>query len=164
MSSAGSGQATISWDQQQLQGSKCELVLYDIDDNVLIDMMSVNSYSFNDSERNFRIYYNIEGERLPNQVQLGAAYPNPSSSGVTIPVAFLTTDRESLVKLQIFDSRGAVVAELNQTNSGRGVHEITWDGQNAAGRRVQPGLYFFRIEASLHSQQSSTFSGKFFMN
>ena len=45
------------------------------------------------------------------------------------------------IGLAVFDVRGRVVREL--TGDG-GSHAIPWDGRNAAGRTVPPGVYFIR--------------------
>jgi hypothetical protein len=32
-----------------------------------------------------------------------------------------------------------------------GRHQASWDGKDAAGRKIQPGTYFLRLEAKPHT-------------
>lgn len=50
-------------------------------------------------------------------------------------------------KLQILDSRGTVVRELDG-NEAAGDHELIWDGKDAAGKDLPPGMYTLKITAS----------------
>jgi len=49
-------------------------------------------------------------------------------------------------RLAIYDVRGRVVRTLARGVSGAGLHEVTWDAADEAGRRVSPGLYFATLE------------------
>jgi flagellar hook assembly protein FlgD len=47
--------------------------------------------------------------------------------------------------LSIFDSSGRLVRALEQGASGTGRHAVSWDGRNALGENVSPGIYFVRL-------------------
>jgi hypothetical protein len=49
-------------------------------------------------------------------------------------------------RLAIYDVRGRSVRTLARGVSGAGLHEVTWDAADEAGRRVAPGLYFATLE------------------
>jgi flagellar hook assembly protein FlgD len=51
------------------------------------------------------------------------------------------------VTLRIFDVAGRVVRTFVQPAALSGVHEVTWDRTNEAGRAVAGGLYFYQIAA-----------------
>jgi len=51
------------------------------------------------------------------------------------------------ISVQIFDERGALVAELDGPTSA-GAHEILWDGRTIDGSIAPPGAYRLQIEAA----------------
>lgn len=73
---------------------------------------------------------------------LEVGYPNPSSTQapVTIPVTVPQSGAGSAV-LDILDSGGHRVRRLDLAGLGAGSQTIIWDGNNAAGRTVAPGVY-----------------------
>lgn len=50
------------------------------------------------------------------------------------------------ISLRIFDSTGRLVRTLAAGPQGTGYHELVWDGRDAAGKSVQAGTYFGRIQ------------------
>lgn len=50
-------------------------------------------------------------------------------------------------RLELFDSRGARVRRWDGDSPGA-LHELRWDGRDAAGRNAAPGVYFARLTAS----------------
>lgn len=71
--------------------------------------------------------------------------PNPVQHGASIGVAL---HRRAHVRLAIYDVCGRVVRELLDAPRGAGEHTVTWDGCDARGRRVVPGVYFARLAMS----------------
>lgn len=71
---------------------------------------------------------------------LGRAVPNPAFAGGT-SVAF-TLPRAGQVTLAVYDLRGRRVAGLIAGPHEAGAHRASWNGLDAGGRRVAPGLYF----------------------
>lgn len=55
------------------------------------------------------------------------------------------------VVLGIYDLRGRIVRTLVHGRSGRGTHDVVWDGRNDAGHEVSGGVYFARIRAGSES-------------
>jgi flagellar hook assembly protein FlgD len=70
------------------------------------------------------------------------ARPNPST-GVT-NVAFSLASAGD-VTVDVVDVRGARVRSLTRIGLEVGTHTITWDGRDAAGRRVPAGVYFLAL-------------------
>ena len=52
------------------------------------------------------------------------------------------------VTLKIFNTRGALVRTLVDSERSPGTHTLFWDGTDSAGCRVPSGVYFYRINAS----------------
>jgi cytochrome c peroxidase len=71
--------------------------------------------------------------------------PNPFRAATTIRFVL---DREGPVNLGVFDLSGRRVASLLTNVQGAGEHRVIWDGRDAAGREVVPGVYFYRLETS----------------
>jgi flagellar hook assembly protein FlgD len=51
------------------------------------------------------------------------------------------------VTLTVYDVSGRLVTTLVDETRGPGVHEVSWDGRDAARRQVSSGVYFYRIDA-----------------
>lgn len=75
---------------------------------------------------------------------LAAARPNPSSGDIVIAYSIA---RDSHVDLRIFDVAGRQVRSLVNDAQIAGEREVVWDGHDSAGRRVAPGVYFYRLRA-----------------
>ncbi len=50
------------------------------------------------------------------------------------------------VTLTVIDRRGGVVKQVSAPASGSGTVNLTWDGKNASGAPVAPGIYAVRVE------------------
>ena len=93
----------------------------------------------------------IEGISLPSAVRgpeagrgavLEHNYPNPFRDGTTI---WFTLGEAERVKLEVFDLRGRKVTTLLDEERRPGRHPVQWSGGTDEGRRVAPGIYFYRI-------------------
>ncbi len=77
---------------------------------------------------------------------LALAAPRPSPARGPVTLAW-TQPAPARVSLAVFDAAGrrvrALVADDERT---AGSHEATWNGHDEAGRSVNPGLYFVRLE------------------
>ncbi len=67
------------------------------------------------------------------------ARPNPFRDATVF-----TAEERVRVPLRIYDIDGVLVAELAPAQSGGGRLIAVWDGRNATGREVPPGVYFVR--------------------
>jgi len=76
---------------------------------------------------------------------MGRSYPNPFSPATTIAYTLPIASR---VDLRIFDVSGRLVRVLlDGVHETAGRHEVLWDGQDASGRDVSCGAYFYRLSA-----------------
>jgi len=80
---------------------------------------------------------------IPN-LALGQNVPNPFNPATRIP---FTLHQRSRVQLTIFDVRGAHVVTLLDEPLTEGEHVAQWSGQDAYGRQVASGVYFYALSA-----------------
>ncbi|MFH1143641.1 MAG: FlgD immunoglobulin-like domain containing protein [Candidatus Eisenbacteria bacterium] len=106
----------------------------------------------------------VAGEITPSiaRVRLLPALPNPAvmdgAGGLAAASAALAHLRFQLpsaqeVRLDLFDLAGRRVRTLAQGTYAPGLHEIPWDGRDAAGQPVGAGSYYYRllVEGETHA-------------
>jgi len=81
---------------------------------------------------------------VPAVFSLKQNYPNPFNPGTTIAY---TLPAQAEVSLKIVNLLGQEVRTLISGSQNAGVHEVLWDGSNAAGTPVASGMYFYKLEA-----------------
>lgn len=86
------------------------------------------------------------GEGSPLRAQLAAPSPNPLRAGVGTTLRFTLT-QASEVRLALHDAQGRAVRQLASGARTAGEHTVAFDGLDASGRRLAPGLYLARIDA-----------------
>ncbi|MBU1700717.1 MAG: T9SS type A sorting domain-containing protein [Candidatus Eisenbacteria bacterium] len=80
---------------------------------------------------------------------LGEGYPLPFTD--TIEIHF-EVPVESLVKAEIYNIQGRVLAVLIDRRMPVGLHRLIWDGREDSGHRVAPGHYYCRVKIAGASQ------------
>lgn len=80
----------------------------------------------------------------PAAMILRGAWPNPFMASTRIAYTVSAAGR---MRLTVHDAQGRVVRVLRQGDELAGSYEITWDGQDDAGRPVVSGVYFLRLSA-----------------
>lgn len=86
---------------------------------------------------------------LPSDFELAQNYPNPFSSSTAIPY---NVNKQSDVKVTIYDILGRKVRQFSVGLQTAGVHKILWDGRNSLGQRVANGIYLYKLQAGGKSQ------------
>jgi hypothetical protein len=76
--------------------------------------------------------------------ELAANEPNPFAESTELRFA-LAQSRD--VRLSVLDVAGRRVQLLVEGPAPAGVTAVAWDGRDSLGRRVAPGVYFFRLES-----------------
>jgi len=82
---------------------------------------------------------------VQKQVQtayLGINYPNPFTDLSNIQVILSS---QETIELEIFDIRGMKINILASQVFMPGSHTFQWDGTDSDGRKVSPGVYFYRL-------------------
>jgi hypothetical protein len=78
------------------------------------------------------------------QGSLSQNYPNPFNPTTTID--YLVPDGGAhLVRLVVYDVRGARVRTLVDREQAGGKYAVEWDGRNDQGQAVGSGVYFYRL-------------------
>lgn len=75
---------------------------------------------------------------------LHSTSPNPFERSTQIRFELPQTSR---VQIEVFDAQGRRVRNLADRSFEPGVHSLEWDGADASGRRVGPGVYLVRMRA-----------------
>src|SRR5439155_3079340 len=84
-------------------------------------------------------------EAPPTVTALYQNVPNPFNPTTTIRFDLAQDGR---VELRVFDVAGRQVRTLADGKVRAGSHhEVAWNGQDGAGRRVPSGVYFYRLVA-----------------
>lgn len=83
-----------------------------------------------------------DAARLPREWRLAGAWPNPFSGEARIR---FEVPAAALVRLEIFDVGGRLIRVLCSQRTETGVHHIRWDGRDANGSTMGPGVYFCRM-------------------
>lgn len=92
----------------------------------------------------------VEGQTAGSAAWLAAPYPNPTGGDCTVRWRM---DRAGEARLTILDPSGRVIRHLAAGRINPGEHIVSWDGRDAAGRTVAPGVYFVRVDLP-NGQQS----------
>jgi len=81
---------------------------------------------------------------LPSSYYNLSNYPNPFNP--TTEISFSVPQTSSIVKIEIFNSRGQKVKTLQIPNSSsQNPNQITWDGTNETGKQVPSGVYLYKL-------------------
>jgi carboxypeptidase D len=83
----------------------------------------------------------VAEEEVAARISLSAT-PNPFGSSTAITFALR---RGGQVNLSVYDIRGRVMKTLVDGDLAAGLHTLEWEGVDAGGRRVAPGVYFCRL-------------------
>jgi hypothetical protein len=78
-------------------------------------------------------------------LHLAAPRPNPTASGAGIS---WTQPRAARLEIAIVDPAGRMVRMVHDGWCEAGAGAVEWDGRDAAGRRVNSGVYFVRVAAT----------------
>lgn len=84
-----------------------------------------------------------EGSRALRGLEPGA--PNPTRG--TTAIAY-SIPREEHVDLRVYDMAGREIAQLQNGVRPQGRHTVRWEGVDAAGRVVAPGVYRYRLRTA----------------
>ncbi|HYX07011.1 MAG TPA: malectin domain-containing carbohydrate-binding protein, partial [Bacteroidales bacterium] len=81
---------------------------------------------------------------------LGQNYPNPFTNKTTIHYLI---KEASDVKLTIYNYLGLHIATLVNEYQSAGAHSVTWYANDAKGKKLANGLYFYRLETNHNAAQ-----------
>jgi PA domain/FlgD Ig-like domain len=85
----------------------------------------------------------------PVAVALRGNAPNPFTPLTTIRYDLATAGE---TELDVYDLGGRLVKHLIDGQQPAGSHAVVWNGTDANGRRMAPGVYLYRLKAGSHSE------------
>ena len=92
------------------------------------------------------VYYDglvgVGESRVRVETLLGPFAPNPARASTRLS---LVLDRPARARVDLFDPAGRRIVTLLDGPTGAGRTDIEWDGRDATGSRVSPGLYLCRL-------------------
>lgn len=92
-----------------------------------------------------RVTNPVDAARVPSAAfRLAQSVPNPARAGASIAFEL---PRAGAAHLALYDVAGREVRRLADGWLGAGAHVAHWDGRDAAGRGVAPGIYLYRLHA-----------------
>lgn len=140
--------AVLTWDNKSLGDNEAQLLLYDADENMLIDMKAHGEYRFTLNEKHeLKFFFSADGKSLsPDITGLGRPYPNPATSSIAIP--FIAGMNSSEIQIVVFDMMGRQVKSVVNQRFEPGMHEASWDGNDEQGARVAQGVYIYRLTSN----------------
>ncbi len=85
-------------------------------------------------------------------VKLAAPSPNPFRSGTRLAYEL---PRAARVRLSVHDAQGRQVATLADDAEAPGVHQVSWDGRDAAGHDAPAGFYLVRLTTAAEAGRAT---------
>ena len=83
-------------------------------------------------------------------------YPNPFNPSTTIHFTVhgsqFTVSSPLPTSLKIYNILGQKVRSLVDEPTGRGSHEVIWDGKDDKGKELASGIYFYRLKVGKFSE------------
>jgi hypothetical protein len=93
----------------------------------------------------------IPGEKILMETRLSRNFPNPFNGETCIEYDI---GRRSFVRMCVFDSRGRLVANIENATRDVGRHQAHWNGRDESGRRAACGVYYCVLETPEFSQST----------
>jgi flagellar basal-body rod modification protein FlgD len=105
----------------------------------------------NDTLANFEVYQstlnNIEAADFIGSTITAAGDTLSVSEGIADGISVELGDASTSVYVQIYDSSGGFVTDIDAGSLAAGTHTIDWDGTDANGSTVRDGVYTFSVMA-----------------
>jgi hypothetical protein len=109
--------------------------------------------NFNGNTVNFLNLTNLSNYEtevyIPQYFSLKQNYPNPFNPSTTIRYGL---EKNSYVKVEIFDISGKLLSTLHNNNQTQGWHSVIWNGTNQKGKQMPAGLYLSKITVGNESK------------
>ena len=87
----------------------------------------------------------LEVRAIPSAFALNQNFPNPFNPQTTISYDLAEAGQ---VHLQVYNVMGQLVKSLVSENQPAGRYQVVWNGNDAVGRQVASGIYFYRLNTS----------------
>ena len=148
----------LSWNAQALNADENQLILYDVQQERIIDMKKNSLYNISIGRSSqFKIYYGnkefIDEHLKPGSLSLGKSYPNPFTNQITLPFTLANSESQYQVQWIIYNTFGQQVYQQYQEDLSPGFYEFSWNGQNQQGNNLPQGIYIYKFIISGSGQE-----------
>ena len=93
----------------------------------------------------FTVVLVVPEVETPQTTLLAPATPNPFAASTALG---FTLPKPGTVELAVYSVDGRRMATLEHGTLAAGSHMVTWDGTDARGRSVRPGMYYARLTST----------------
>jgi hypothetical protein len=148
------GATKLSWGNKNWGDSDAQLLLFDQSNRVLVDMKTVDQYSFiPTTNQSFKVFFGKDERSISPDIIAGtSAWPNPFVEETN--VSFVVKDAESAVLISVLDLTGRVIKTIVNGNYASGVYSTNWKGDDASDQPVSNGVYLLRFQVNGFSMVS----------
>jgi hypothetical protein len=108
-------------------------------------IFGINSWNDNAVKLTTNTDIDRRNSTLPEKIELLENYPNPFNPETRISYRL---PESMAVSLEIYNLQGKLIRTLVNCHKQRGLHTNIWNGHNDQGRRVNSGIYFYRLKAN----------------
>jgi len=136
-----SGSSVSHWDPS----ASPDLLMEPFISNSLSNTVDLTRFAFEDEGWFQPRTTGVGGGPAAGAVALRGAWPNPFTRTTSLN---FDLPRAGHARIVVFDVAGRAVKQLLSSDLPAGSHAVVWDGTDDAGRVVQPGVYFYRLEAA----------------
>lgn len=104
-------------------------------------------------------YFRVASDGAAPVVVETMNYPNPVQDATTIQFRHTVQTESIPVSVSIYSINGSVVRTISTYSDARTV-ELRWDGRDAVGKRVSPGIYIYRVSVTGGDGVTASTTGK----
>lgn len=83
-----------------------------------------------------------------SRIELEQNFPNPFAPGTSETIFTYTIPTESRVELVVYNLLAQEIVTLVDEIQEAGRHRVAWDGLDASGNIVPPGIYYYKLSAA----------------
>ncbi len=146
-SNATDRQFRLSWDAPSFDLKSKNLLLYDFNHDILIDMTQEQEYNVDLSQPvAFKVIYGnqsfIESAISGIKITASSPFPNPFRNDLSISIMLPELNSDYEVSYDMYNLLGERVINLNQERMMPGAHTIQWQPENS----LQNGIYIYSIK------------------
>jgi ELWxxDGT repeat protein len=143
------GITEMTWDNAYFGANDKELVLWDEEEQMAIDMRKEKFYSIaHHAQRRFKIFYGnqqfIEEQAAANSVLIHTISPNPTTADVSVSFSIPGRERSN-VNVRVVNGMGQQIATVFDGELEAGFHSMQWSGNDYAGLRPATGVYLVEV-------------------
>jgi hypothetical protein len=152
----------LRWENYFSEPDGRQLYLYDIQQEMIVNMLDQSVYKFNSgTSTQFRVYFGsplyISKHLRPQKIKLNQNIPNPFRTETLIPFSLPDAKSEYTIEITIFNMTGAEVSKIASGKYQPGFHQLKWNGKDTQGNLLPAGLYIARLMVAEEKQNKEMF-------